>query len=166
MHVTSIPHCNRFHGTRLNGLLHLRLARSIPQVVERLSRPGDIQMLTILLVILLLTALGALPTWPHNRSWGYFATFGVRELAGTQIYWLACEHWTRRGHYRDVILELRLRRGRIAASRALNCVRKTYCQLSSRAAANFQSTGGKSASHATLGASRTRNRCANDSVFS
>ncbi len=26
---------------------------------------------TILLVILILILLGALPTWPHSRSWGY-----------------------------------------------------------------------------------------------
>ena len=28
-------------------------------------------MLTILLVIVLLMLLGAIPTWPHSRSWGY-----------------------------------------------------------------------------------------------
>lgn len=26
---------------------------------------------TILLVILILMLVGALPTWPHSRSWGY-----------------------------------------------------------------------------------------------
>ena len=26
---------------------------------------------TILLIILLLLVLGAIPTWPHSRSWGY-----------------------------------------------------------------------------------------------
>lgn len=26
---------------------------------------------TILLVLLILMLLGALPTWPHSRSWGY-----------------------------------------------------------------------------------------------
>jgi hypothetical protein len=26
---------------------------------------------TILLVVLILALLGALPTWPHSRSWGY-----------------------------------------------------------------------------------------------
>lgn len=26
---------------------------------------------TILLVVLILLLLGALPTWPHSRSWGY-----------------------------------------------------------------------------------------------
>jgi len=27
---------------------------------------------TILIVVLILMFLGALPTWPHSRSWGYF----------------------------------------------------------------------------------------------
>jgi hypothetical protein len=26
---------------------------------------------TILLIILVLLLVGALPTWPHSRSWGY-----------------------------------------------------------------------------------------------
>ena len=26
---------------------------------------------TILLIILVLVLVGALPTWPHSRSWGY-----------------------------------------------------------------------------------------------
>jgi len=28
-------------------------------------------VITILLVILLLMLLGAIPTWPHSRNWGY-----------------------------------------------------------------------------------------------
>jgi len=28
-------------------------------------------MTTILLIILVLILVGALPTWPHSRSWGY-----------------------------------------------------------------------------------------------
>jgi hypothetical protein len=27
---------------------------------------------TILIIILVLMLLGAIPTWPHSRSWGYF----------------------------------------------------------------------------------------------
>jgi hypothetical protein len=27
---------------------------------------------TILLIILILILLGAIPTWPHSRGWGYF----------------------------------------------------------------------------------------------
>jgi hypothetical protein len=29
-------------------------------------------MVTILLVVLILMLLGAVPTWPHSRSWGYY----------------------------------------------------------------------------------------------
>ncbi len=32
---------------------------------------------TILIVVLLLTLLGALPTWGHSRSWGYGPSGGV-----------------------------------------------------------------------------------------
>jgi hypothetical protein len=35
-------------------------------------------MITILAVILLLIALGALPTWPYSRSWGYYPSGGLR----------------------------------------------------------------------------------------
>jgi hypothetical protein len=32
---------------------------------------------TILIVILILLLLGAFPTWPHSRDWGYFPTGGL-----------------------------------------------------------------------------------------
>ena len=34
-------------------------------------------MLTILLIIFLLMAIGALPTWPHSREWGYYPSGGI-----------------------------------------------------------------------------------------
>jgi len=34
-------------------------------------------MYTILLVLLILMLLGALPTWPHSRSWGYYPSGGL-----------------------------------------------------------------------------------------
>jgi hypothetical protein len=34
---------------------------------------------TILLIVLILMLLGAIPTWPHSRSWGY-APSGVLGL--------------------------------------------------------------------------------------
>ncbi len=27
---------------------------------------------TVLIVLLILILLGAIPTWPHSRNWGYF----------------------------------------------------------------------------------------------
>jgi len=32
---------------------------------------------TILIVILVLLVLGALPTWPHSKSWGYYPSGGL-----------------------------------------------------------------------------------------
>ena len=34
---------------------------------------------TIILIILVLALIGALPTWPHSRSWGY-APSGIAGL--------------------------------------------------------------------------------------
>jgi len=32
---------------------------------------------TILLIVLILILIGALPTWPHSRAWGYYPSGGV-----------------------------------------------------------------------------------------
>jgi hypothetical protein len=32
---------------------------------------------TIVLIILILILIGALPTWPHSRSWGYAPSGGL-----------------------------------------------------------------------------------------
>ncbi|MGO8855098.1 MAG: DUF3309 family protein [Steroidobacteraceae bacterium] len=32
---------------------------------------------TILLIILVLMLIGAIPTWPHSRNWGYYPTGGL-----------------------------------------------------------------------------------------
>jgi hypothetical protein len=32
---------------------------------------------TVLLIVLILLLLGALPTWPYSRSWGYYPGGGV-----------------------------------------------------------------------------------------
>ena len=32
---------------------------------------------TILIVVLVLMLVGALPTWPHSRQWGYYPSGGL-----------------------------------------------------------------------------------------
>jgi hypothetical protein len=32
---------------------------------------------TILLVVFILLLIGALPSWPHSRSWGYYPSGGL-----------------------------------------------------------------------------------------
>jgi hypothetical protein len=34
-------------------------------------------MSTIIVIILVLMLIGALPTWPHSASWGYFPSGGL-----------------------------------------------------------------------------------------
>jgi hypothetical protein len=34
-------------------------------------------MFTILLVVLILILIGAFPTWPHSRNWGYGPSGGL-----------------------------------------------------------------------------------------
>lgn len=34
-------------------------------------------MITILIIVLLLMALGALPTWPYSSGWGYYPSGGL-----------------------------------------------------------------------------------------
>ena len=34
-------------------------------------------MITILIVVAVLMLLGALPAWPHSRSWGYYPSGGL-----------------------------------------------------------------------------------------
>jgi len=36
---------------------------------------------TILLILLILMLIGAFPTWPHSRSWGYYPSGGLGLIA-------------------------------------------------------------------------------------
>ena len=38
-------------------------------------------MIAILIVILILALLGALPSWPYSRSWGYYPSGGIGVIA-------------------------------------------------------------------------------------
>jgi hypothetical protein len=36
---------------------------------------------TILLIVLILFLVGALPTWPHSKNWGYYPSSGLGLVA-------------------------------------------------------------------------------------
>jgi hypothetical protein len=38
-------------------------------------------MVTILIVLLVLALVGALPSWPYSRSWGYYPSGGLGLVA-------------------------------------------------------------------------------------
>ncbi len=40
-------------------------------------RKEDEMLGTVLLIIVILMLVGALPTWPHSRGWGYYPSGGL-----------------------------------------------------------------------------------------
>jgi len=34
-------------------------------------------VVSLLLIVLLLMAIGAIPAWPHSRNWGYYPSSGL-----------------------------------------------------------------------------------------
>lgn len=51
-------------------------------VATRSAQPLELERIimtagTILLIIVVLLLLGALPSWPHSRSWGYYPSGGL-----------------------------------------------------------------------------------------
>ena len=36
---------------------------------------------TILLIVLIIMLIGALPSWPHSRNWGYYPSGGLGLVA-------------------------------------------------------------------------------------
>jgi uncharacterized protein DUF3309 len=68
------------------------MSQQIYDIYPRRSHPGiayvearcvvsnvfqEDRMSTIVLVILVLLLVGALPTWPYSRSWGYYPSGGL-----------------------------------------------------------------------------------------
>ena len=43
---------------------------------------------TILLIVLILILIGAIPTWPHSRGWGYGPSGGLRLVLMVLFYCL------------------------------------------------------------------------------
>jgi hypothetical protein len=53
-------------------------SRSIDERREpRIDEETAMGLGTILLIILILLLLGAIPTWPHSRGWGYAPSGGL-----------------------------------------------------------------------------------------
>jgi Protein of unknown function (DUF3309) len=60
----------------------LRATSQLPVAIARTFRgtspaTSAVMILTILLVILVLMALGSAPAWPYARSWGYYPSGGL-----------------------------------------------------------------------------------------
>jgi hypothetical protein len=53
----------------LRGVCHIFGTNALKEKAMTLS--------TILLIVLILILVGALPTWPHSKSWGYYPSGGA-----------------------------------------------------------------------------------------
>jgi Protein of unknown function (DUF3309) len=51
--------------------------RIFKRIFKRRRKQLEAFMSTILLIVLVLLLLGALPTWPYSRSWGYYPSGGL-----------------------------------------------------------------------------------------
>ncbi len=60
-----ISDISKFNGTKR------AVARFIIEVISITAFGGPMTISTILIIILILLLVGALPTWPHSRSWNY-----------------------------------------------------------------------------------------------
>jgi hypothetical protein len=47
---------------------------------------------TILLIVLILLLIGAFPSWPHSRSWGYAPSGGLGLVAVVVVVLLVMGH--------------------------------------------------------------------------
>jgi hypothetical protein len=65
-----------FHG---NDRKKVRIEPPLPgETHPEISAERKDNMLgTILLILLVLLLIGALPTWPHSRTWGYYPSGGL-----------------------------------------------------------------------------------------
>jgi hypothetical protein len=50
---------------------------NLPPAVAELFDHGGSMLSILLLVLLVILLLGALPTWPYSRSWGYYPSGGL-----------------------------------------------------------------------------------------
>ena len=61
------PLCSSAHGDRT---CHAR-------TLSKSTKEKPVTLGTILLIVLVLMLVGALPSWPHSRSWGYGPSGGL-----------------------------------------------------------------------------------------
>lgn len=53
------------------------MSESRIHVAGRMEKKGCRMLGTILIIVLILLLLGAIPTWPHSKEWGYFPSGGL-----------------------------------------------------------------------------------------
>jgi uncharacterized membrane protein YkgB len=73
--VYPIDQIVRSRRDRLTALPFSGVHRSKGRTARKCEEYNMLGM--ILIVVLILVLIGALPTWPHSRNWGYYPTGGL-----------------------------------------------------------------------------------------
>jgi hypothetical protein len=50
---------------------------SVEAGLVQLRKLNPMSLGTILLIVLIIVLIGAIPTWPYSRGWGYYPSGGV-----------------------------------------------------------------------------------------
>lgn len=66
-----------FDSFRFRLLLTLRGRRSAHAGIASKPWEYDMSLGTILLIVVVLLLVGAIPSWPHSRTWGYGPSGGL-----------------------------------------------------------------------------------------
>jgi hypothetical protein len=67
----------RMRASRLR-LVHLcNWKQRSHSTIDRVAVEEQEDMMTILIVLAVLMLIGAIPTWPHSRNWGYGPSGGL-----------------------------------------------------------------------------------------
>lgn len=65
----------------LRDALSNELGRAAPRITTGVTRQHDSRkenaMSLILLIVLVIIVIGALPSWPYSRGWGYYPSGGL-----------------------------------------------------------------------------------------
>jgi hypothetical protein len=56
---------------------HLPATKNASSEVRLLFERGGSSMITILVILLVLALIGAFPSWPYSRGWGYYPSGGI-----------------------------------------------------------------------------------------
>jgi hypothetical protein len=68
---------SRFYVHSVKSLDVAALRHKLSWMSGLRKRREDNMLAMVLIVVLILVLIGALPTWPHSRNWGYYPSSGV-----------------------------------------------------------------------------------------
>ena len=77
-HMSPLRPRPRVLAHRLAGTIGLSWIRTrMGDGIDQKNKERNMSIGFIVLIVLILILIGALPTWPHSRNWGYYPSGGI-----------------------------------------------------------------------------------------